>query len=376
MKPYAAHVHRRKGAPGSRLLRWRERLQTHAAAVMPPLKKPFLIHQRLSTGDSMSSNVTAIQQPEITPADMDALREAVRNLIERDSSYSQARIAKEADLSGTTLSQWLGGTYNGNQQNTARKVRAWLQAYEERNRDGGLPQLPAWVETPTGTRILGGLRYAQLAQDLVLIVGNAGVGKSKTIEHYASTQPNVWVVELTPASGGVLPCLEEIVIQLGVKEYARTASHLFRTILSKVRNTNGLLILDEAQHLTPLALDQVRAILDQGQIGLVLAGNDRVLSQMTGGNRAAYLDRLFSRIGQKIVLRKCSVKDADALINAWGFDDQRCRDALRAIASKPGALRQLNKVLRLATAYARAQSRAKATCEDINASARELGVFE
>lgn len=374
MKQYAAHVHRRKGAPGSRVMRWRDRLVKHAPAVMPPLKEPFLVHQRLSTGDSMTSNITHLPS-EITPPEMDALRESIRHIVEKDPTYSQARVGKEADVSSSTLSQWLGGSYPGNNNVIGKKLRAWLTAYEERTKDGGLPQPPAWVETPTSARILSGLRYAQMAQDLVLILGGAGVGKTKTIERYRNQQPNVWVVELTPATGGEIAAMEEIVIALGVRDYARTSGHLFRTILSKVRNTNGLLILDEAQHLTVKALDQVRAILDQGQIGLVLAGNERVYSQMTGGNRAAYLDRLYSRVGQKIILRKATTKDADAIIDAWGFEDARCREPLRAIASKPGALRQLNKVLRLAAAYAKSQNH-KLSCEDIAAAARELGVHE
>ena len=374
MKPYAAHVHRRKGAPGSRVLRWRERLQKHAPAVMPPLKEPFLVHQRLSTGDSMT-NITSIQQPEITPADMDALRENLRDIMANDGGYSQARIAREADISPTTLSQWMGGTYAGSLQAVGKKVRAWLQAFEERTRDGGLPQPPAWADTPISKKIMSGLRYAQMAQDLVLILGGAGLGKTKTVDRYRASTPNVWVVELTPATGGEISAMEEIVIALGVRDYARTSGHLFRTILTKVRNTNGLLVLDEAQHLTVKALDQVRAILDQGQIGLVLLGNERVYTQMTGGNRAPFLDRLYSRVGQKIILKKASTKDADAIIDAWGFDDPRCREALRTIASKPGALRQLNKVLRLAAAYAKAQDR-KLSCDDIAVAARELGVFE
>ncbi|WP_411832289.1 AAA family ATPase [Pseudoxanthomonas mexicana] len=372
MKPYAPHWDL-KGRPGSRVLRWRERLQQKTPPRCPPLKQPLLVHQRMTPGESMS-NITTLQ-PEITQQELDALRESIRTVLEKDGAYSQARVAKESDVSTSTLSQWMGGTYPGSHQAIAKKLRAWHRSYEERNKDGGLPQPPAWAETPTSARIMSGLRYAQMAQDLVLILGGAGVGKTKTIEKYQSMQPNVWSVELTPATGGEITAMEEIVIALGVRDYARTSGHLFRTILSKVRHTNGLLILDEAQHLTVKALDQVRAILDQGGIGLVLSGNERVYTQMTGGTRAPFLDRLYSRVGQKIILRKATAKDADAIIDAWGFEDARCRDALRAIANKPGALRQLNKVLRLAAAYAKAQNH-KLSCDDIHVAARELGVYE
>ena len=210
---------------------------------------------------------------------------------------------------------------------------------------------------------------------MVVIVGGAGLGKTKTFERYQASMPNVWHVEMTAAAGGLMSCLEEIVLALGITDYIRTASYMQRAILARIRKTNGLIIIDEAQHLTVPALDQVRSLNDQGKIGLVLAGNDRVYTQLTGGNRAAYLDRLYSRVGKKIHLKRATQGDADAIINAWGINDSPCRERVRDIASKPGALRVLNKVLRLAATYAKANNR-KICCDDILASARELGVFE
>ena len=93
---------------------------------------------------------------------------------------------------------------------------------------------------------------------------------------------------------------------------------------------------------------------------------------MVGTNRAAYLDRLYSRVGKKIHLKKTVDGDADALIKAWGIEDVSCVNRVRDIASKPGALRVLNKVLRLAATYAQAANR-PVCCEDIHAACRELG---
>ena len=76
---------------------------------------------------------------------------------------------------------------------------------------------------------------------------------------------------------------------MGLRDLVNSAAYIQRAIFQKVRNTSGLLILDEAQHLTVQALDMVRAINDQTSIGLVLCGNDRVITQMTGGNRAPFL---------------------------------------------------------------------------------------
>lgn len=374
----------RASLPGARLRQRQERLdeirrpsQTlwtdRAVPLTYHLKK--LIHQ----GDSMeTTNVTSItaqRQEELSPEQLSDLRERIRMISEAGNGYSQARIAKEAGVSSATLSQFLGGSYAGNLQAVGLKVSNWLRSYDDKAGSESLPQAPSWVDTPTSRRILGDLRYAQLAADLVLIVGGAGIGKTKAIEQYAAISPNVWHVEMTAATASLLSALEEIALVVGVREYARSAPYLQRAIAQKVRGTGGLLVIDEAQHLTVQALDQIRWFNDRCDIGLVLAGNDRVYTQLTGGNRAAYLDRLYSRVGKKTHIKRATVGDADSIIKAWGIDDTGCRDRIRDIAAKPGALRVLNKVLRLAATYAQAQGR-RICCDDIGSAARELGVFE
>lgn len=321
-------------------------------------------------------NVTALPNMtnDLSPEQLADLRERIRVVAQDDPTYSQARIAREADVSGATLSQFLGGTYAGSVQNVARKLQTWLQALDDRKTAGKLPEGPEWVPTPTSEKILAGLRYAQMANDLVLIIGGAGLGKSKTIQRYGKIAPNVWHVELTPATGSVMSCLQEIAIALGLRDLTNSAAYLQRAIFTRVRGTGGVLVLDEAQHLTVQALDQVRAINDQAGIGLVLCGNERVYTQMAGGNRAPFLDRLHSRIGKKILLKRATTGDADAIIAAWGIEDSPCKEAIRKIASTSGALRVLNKVLRLAATYAQANNR-RIGCDEIKHAAIELGVL-
>lgn len=369
----------RAGMPGSRLARWTTRIDAKRRSPLPPLRPNSipLVHHSF-TKEAPMTNITPLHSPqagEINEEQMSDLRERVRVIAESDKTLSQARIAKEADVSSATLSQFLGGTYAGNMQKVAQRVQSWLQAYDEKQSSGGLPAGPEWVETPTSQRILGSLRYAQLAADIVLVVGGAGVGKTRTIARYATTAPNVWVVELSAATGSLINALEEIAIAVGLRDYSRSAGYLQRAIAARVRGTGGLLIIDEAQHCTVQALDGIRWFNDKCDIGVVFSGNERVYTQMTGGNRAAYLDRLYSRVGKKIHIKRSTQGDADSIIAAWGIDDMKCRERIRDIAAKPGALRVLNKVLRLAATYAKASGRG-ICCDDILASARELGVFE
>lgn len=376
----------RKGLPGVVLMRRRQRLESLRRPSLPPLYPANvpLAHQlkHLLDGEQMehtATNVTPLNTAtalgDFSAEQLSELRERVRKIAESVAGYSQNRIAREADISSATLSQFLGDTYRGNVQATATKIGKWLATYDAQASAESLPAAPSWVDTPTSRRIIGDLRYAQLAADLVLIVGGAGIGKSKSIEQYRAMSPNVWHVELSAATGGLLSSLEAIAIEVGLRDYVRGSAHLQRAIAARIRNTGGLLVIDEAQHLTVQALDQIRYFNDKCSVGLVLCGNERVYTQMTGGNRAAFLDRLYSRVGKKTHIRKCAQGDADAIIKAWGIDDAGCRDRIREIAAKPGALRVLNKVIRLAATYAQA-ARRPICCDAIGQAARELGVFE
>lgn len=320
---------------------------------------------------------TAIASPPQDLAPTEDLRQLVREALEFDPGLSQQRIAKEigTGVSATTLSQWLNGNYQGDNAKIEARLQNWWDTYVERQARGGLPDAPEWINTPTAERIEAGLRYAQLAQDVVVIYGPAGISKTKTCAHYARSAPGVIHVTMSPATNSVSSCLEEIALAIGMRDFAHSAARLQRLIVARLRNTNGLLIVDEAQNLNIQALDQVRSIHDMCQIGLALVGNETVYGRMTGGNHAPFLDRLFSRIGKRVALRGASEADIDALINAWKITDTGCKEHIKAIARRPGALRVLTKVLRLASSFAAAQGK-PLCCDDVKAAWKDLGALE
>lgn len=302
------------------------------------------------------------------------LRLELRQLIENERGYSQARIAREVGISATTLSQWMSGTYAGDNDGVEAKIGRWVDKLQAARATAiAMPAAPDYVETPSAARVLMALRYAQLAGDIAIAYGGAGLGKTTAIREHARRAPNVWHATMTPASSGVVTCLEEIADAVNANTAAGGgAAKLHRAICRRVADTGGLLVIDEAQHLSVAALDQIRSIHDATGIGIALVGNEAVYARMTGGNRAAYLDRLFSRIGKKVRLIRATVDDVRALVAAWGIDDARSLGILRDIASKPGGLRGLTKTLRLATMHAAGEGQPVASAH-ITTAWRELG---
>lgn len=315
------------------------------------------------------SNIT-----EMHPGDA-SLRDSMRAVMSTDRRLTQAQVSREIGISPSAYNQWTKGVYAGDNEAIEKKLRVWLDAYQQRRSSAEqMPTAPDWVDTPTGARIIGALGYAQVAGDIAIVYGGAGLGKSTAIRQYATSALNVWHVTMTPASASVVTALEEICEVLGVAEQGGAAK-LHRAIVRKVRGTGGLLVIDEAQHLSTAALDQIRSIHDATGIGIALVGNQEVYARMTGGNRAAYLDRLYSRVGKRLSLAKSTDADIRALIDAWGIDDGKCRASLIDIARKPGALRTLTKTLRLGAMHALAEKRA-VCCDHISRAWRELGGAE
>lgn len=321
---------------------------------------------------SESSNVVALSA---SAAPETGLRAQVRALMEGHRRLTQAKIATEAGLSSTVVSQWLNGVYNGDNDAVEAKLQRWVDVIQSaREQAATMPAAPGYVDTPTGTRVIASLRYAQLAGDMAVIYGGAGLGKTAAIGRYAQIAPNVWHATMTRASANVVTSLEVVVDALGLGAQGG-ANRLYGAICKRVAGTGGLLVIDEAQHLTEAALDQLRAIHDATGIGIALVGNEQVYARMTGGNRAAYLDRLFSRIGKKVRLLRPTPDDVASLLDGWRVREARARSLLADIAGKPGALRGMTKVLRLAGMYAAADSRALAL-DDVRNAWKELGGSE
>lgn len=346
------------------------------SASLPPLRltpRPLMTEHTEPPSTVTPIHAAALASTAIDAApDPDEVREQLQAAIESDRSITQARISRESGVSSATVSQFLSRTYPGDLPAMAARLARWLTSLAERTKAAELPAAPTWFETGQTQRILATLRYAQLANDMVVIYGPAGVSKSQSCKRYAAVSPNVFVVEMTPAQAGLTAALKALYEAVGLKEGNLTAAAMNKLICLRLKGSEGLLIIDEAQHLGHMALDQIRSIHDATGIGIALVGNEQVYTVMTGGTRAAYLDRLFSRIGKRLALKAPAEADVDALIKAWRIDDASCRQQIRAVAQRPGALRVLTKVLRLASATAAAAGRSLC-CDDVAAAIKELG---
>jgi len=276
------------------------------------------------------------------------LRTEVRRIMEAEG-LSQAAASKDANVAYATFSAWLGAKYTGDNNRVAAEVKRWLGAISERKRTvATIVTSPGFQMTPTAAEFISAFQYAQIAVDFTVIVGGPGVGKTSALKQYLATTPNVWMVTMEPTTAKPSAMLQEICAVMDITE--KSATKLSRAIGKYVAGKNGLLAIDEGQHLTSEALEQLRSIHDRYQVGIVICGNETIISRLEG--QKATFAQLYSRVGVRIKRPKPRQGDICALIQAWGITDDEEIRLLKVIAKKPGALRSLDKCLRLASTLA------------------------
>ena len=265
-----------------------------------------------------------------------------------DTGLSGTELAKQLGMKQATFSLWLSGKYTGRNDVQGAVVKAGLQLRAEREAVRAVvPEAPGFTNTPSAREFLEIFAHAQHLPDFGVVTGAAGIGKTSAACHYTRTTAGVWKITASPSVIGPRALLDEFARAMEIRD--RLALHkLHHAIVQKLRGTNALLIVDEAQHLQPQALDELRGLHDQAEIGVVLLGNEVVLGKIDGGMRKPEYAQLYSRVGRRLTRKAVRNGDAEALLNASDIDAEDVRGMLAAIARRPGALRGMVKTLRLA----------------------------
>jgi DNA transposition AAA+ family ATPase len=167
------------------------------------------------------------------------IRNEIKAAVENGEKYSA--IAKQSDVSPAALSQFMNDLYSGDNQKIADKLTVWLDNKKKAN---NLKTAPSFVETPTSKKIFNALDYAKIAGCFVVVYGNSGVGKTNAITEYAK-QPNTWLITVRPSSAKLLECLHDIACALDIDYAPKRLGTLSSTICKKMRETKGLLIIDD-----------------------------------------------------------------------------------------------------------------------------------
>jgi hypothetical protein len=286
----------------------------------------------------------------------DSLRDQLKQVLAANNT-SQSDVARDLRVSKQALSDWLKGkkrrVINGEFE---AKLATWLDEHPlvtptevKEDEPSYEPKPGDHVDTPTALDVIRGLNHARKHGDFVCIFGPPGVGKTKTLNEYLieREQGDAWLATMSPSSSGLCQAIEVVAHAVGLKHASGGARRLKLAIEQRIAGRRGILIIDEAQHLSMAAVEELRAIHDTTGVGLALVGNEQSYTRFLGGSHAANYAQINSRIGLKLRLGKPTRQDVAVLAESYGVTGDDCLDVLVQVASRPGALRSVAKMLDL-----------------------------
>lgn len=253
--------------------------------------------------DSMAQAASSVY----TPEDNQQAERIKRWLV--DNKKPHAWLGKKADIPGGTLSQILSGKYASSPTRHLAKMTSVLDTESERLKDG----TPGYVCGSVHKLIHVVCDRTRKHQNFGVVTGYVGVGKSRTLREYRATTPLTLLIEVSPnMTPGVL--LSELLEGLNAAIPAGL-DQKFQALKKVLKGTNYLVIADEAEKMSGMALEYLRRLRDMAQIGIVLVGTEKLTSLIKPQH--GQFDQIRSRVGMwPMTIQSISRDDADDMVRA------------------------------------------------------------
>jgi len=205
---------------------------------------------------------------------------------------TQAAVAQELGISSGALSSFISGSYK-TPHTIVPKVRNLMEISEKKKIS---LSDPPFVETNVSKMVKNAIKYSHIRGKISVVYGDAGIGKTQAFRSYLRENNLAIGITISPTYASITGVNELLAEQLGVRE--RVARKITNEIVSRLRGSGRIIIIDEAQHLTVRALNHIRCLADEAEIGVCLIGNEEVYSKLKGTGKADFA-QLFSRIGMR-----------------------------------------------------------------------------
>ena len=162
------------------------------------------------------------------------------------NGLTQAQVARSIGMSSGAISQYLKGEYKGNIENLEKKLSDFIKNYnfkDEKSSKG-----VEIVETKDLAVAKFIIDEAVIGNELAVIYGTAGCGKTTAIKEYVKTHPEAILIEAIPGMqlGSVLKAICEKASITTLKN----SEEMIRAISKEFSRRETILIIDEAEKLT------------------------------------------------------------------------------------------------------------------------------
>ena len=236
-----------------------------------------------------------------------AILQKLRDFLER-KDISINKVAKQIGYSAAVISTYLQGKYPGDIEKLEWAVASFLMRQEEIE---AMPkELIPFCPITNADIVFQIARTCHLEQEIGVLVGEAGTGKTKAAKEYSKQNPDVIFIE-ADLSFTTKVFFRELHKKLGMDGNGGIYD-LFADCVEKLKDSNRLIIIDEAENLPYRALDMVRRLYDKANIGILLIGLPRLIANLRG--KRGEFKQLYSRVGIVMALDEFSESDTKLIV--------------------------------------------------------------
>jgi len=254
----------------------------------------------------------------------------------KERNFQKASLARLARVSTSGTSQILSGYYAAS---PSKQLSSLLSAMKHADEQAEQKSASAVVETSVFRLVQMACDMARRYRNFSVLTGYVGTGKTFALKYYVAHRPNTYLVEATPAM--THQSMARHLARMVGFEGKGSIADKFEHIVSSLKNTDSLIIIDEAETLKPSQLHLVRRIRDVTDIGIVLSGTEH----LSGLIRPAHgqFDQIRSRVGfWPETVRGITAEDAAALVqSAFGGEEVHEDVIARLFAYSRGSARML-----------------------------------
>lgn len=238
-----------------------------------------------------------------------------------ENGLSQSKAAKVMGVNEGFLSLFRNNNpYKGNIADMESKLTEFFKLNEEKEKQAtqALPyvQNAKYLPLSISEDICKCIKYCHVTKGIILVHGDAGIGKSKATIKYEQDNPATTIyIESSPSTSSLRETLRQFAKALRIPDNLRTAD-LSAQIKSKLKSGNKVVIIDEAQHLKYTTLEEITRWCDpdritgKAEIAIVLMGNSKINYRMQGRQSDQY-DQQSSRIKYTREYRATDIKNED-----------------------------------------------------------------
>lgn len=252
----------------------------------------------------------------------------------QERGHTQAAVARAIGVSASALNQWIAGKYKGDIKGLEHAITGFLK--RDRERAQGRKTALAFVMTTSAAKVLEAARMCHLDGEIGVVVGPAGIGKTTATKKYADSNSDVILIE-ADLGYTARDLFAELHKKCGFDGLGRI-NRMKDDVISKLKDSGRMIIIDEAEHLPVRALDLLRRINDKAGVGILFCGLNRFMENLR--LKQADFAYLYTRIGFKVALEQLQAQDVEAIVHEtipgsnglWRIFHQECHGNGRVLA--------------------------------------------